>query len=199
MQDDKNKVETVLFTTGRLVTLDDLGRMCGLGSIGYLKEVLHGLKEDYSKRGNALEIFQEGDKWKLGIKKDYLYLTESLLTDCELDRPTQETLAVIAYKHPALQSEIIRIRGNGAYDHIAILKGLDFIVAEPSGRTKILKLTQKFYDYFDVVANQLRSKMGAVELTIPLNPENVVSISPPEPKEEASFSETTKDGTEDHV
>ena len=30
------------------------------------------------------------------------------------------------------------------------------------GRTRILKLTNKFYDYFDVVENQLRSKMQSV-------------------------------------
>ena len=58
-----------------------------------------------------------------------------------------------------MQSEIIRIRGNGAYDHIKILKELDFVTSEPSGRTSILRLTTKFYDYFDVVENQLRSKM----------------------------------------
>ncbi len=159
MQDDKNKVEAVLFTTGRFIGLEELSRLCGIGSLGYLKEVLSELRKDYEKRNGALEITEHGDKWKLNIRKDYLYLTEKLLSDTELDRPTQETLAVIAYKNPALQSEIIRIRGNTAYDHIKLLKELDFVTAEQSGRTFILKLTNKFYDYFDVVENQLKSKM----------------------------------------
>lgn len=159
MQDLKNKVEAVLFTTGRFIGLDELGRLCGIGSIGHLKDLLQDLKKDYEKKESALEIIEQGEKWKLNIRRDYLYLTENLLTDSELDRPTQETLAVIAYKNPALQSEIIKIRGNTAYDHIKILKELDFIAAEPSGRTFILKLTNKFFDYFDIVENQLRSKM----------------------------------------
>jgi segregation and condensation protein B len=159
MQEEKNKAETILFTTGKFIGLEELSKLCGIGSIGFLRDVLSQLTEDYKTKNGALEIVQQGDKWKLNVKKNYLYLTETLLTDSELDGATQETLAVIAYKNPALQSEIIKIRGNGAYDHIKILKELDFIGSEPLGRSKILKLTQKFYDYFDVVENQLKSKI----------------------------------------
>ncbi|MBS3152799.1 SMC-Scp complex subunit ScpB [Candidatus Woesearchaeota archaeon] len=162
MQEDKNKVETVLFTIGRFIELEELGKLCGMGSIGYLKDVLQELKKDYDVRSSALEIVEQGERWKLNIKRNYLYLTENLLTDSELDRPTQETLAIIAYKNPVSQSEIIKIRGNGAYDHVKLLKEFGFIVSEPMGRTRILKLTTKFYDYFDVVENQLRSKIQTI-------------------------------------
>jgi|SRR3989338_10729854 len=164
MQDTKNKIEAVMFTTGKFLDVEELAKLCGIGSIGHVKEALGSLRQDYEARNSALHILEQGNKFKLNIKKDYLYLTETLLTDSDLDKPTQETLAVIAYKNPAMQSEIIKIRGNGAYDHIKILKELDFVAVEPSGRTKILKLTSKFYDYFDVVEDQLRSKMQIAEL-----------------------------------
>jgi len=163
MQDDKNKAETVLFTTGRFLNLDEISKLSGIGSMGYLKELLEGLKKDYETRDGSLEIISQGEKWKINIRKEYLHLTENLLTDAELDRPTQETLAVIAYKNPAQQHEIIKIRGNKAYDHIGILKELDFVTSEPSGRSRLLKLTQKFYDYFDVVADQLKAKLKEAE------------------------------------
>ncbi len=163
MQDDKNKVETVLFTTGKFLNLDEISKLSGIGSVGYLKELLEGLKKDYEARNGSLEIIGQGEKWKINIRKEYMYLTENLLTDAELDRPTQETLAVIAYKNPAQQHEIIKIRGNKAYDHIGILKELDFVTSEPSGRSRLLKLTQKFYDYFDVVADQLKAKLKEAE------------------------------------
>src|SRR3989344_557428 len=160
MQDDKKKVETILFTTGKFIGLDELSKMSGIGSVGYLKDVLKKLEQDYlNKADSALEVIQQGEKWKLNIKKEYLYLTETLLTDSELDKGTQETLAIIAYKNPVLQSEIIKIRGNGAYDHIKILKELDFVITEITGRTRTIKLTQKFYDYFDIAENQLKEKM----------------------------------------
>jgi segregation and condensation protein B len=164
MQEDKNKVEAVLFTTGKFIGLDELSRMCGIGSMGHLKEVLIALQKDYENRNGSLEIINQGEKWKLNIRKQYLFLTESLLKDTEFDGATQETLAVIAYKNPALQSDVIKIRGNGAYDHIKILKDLDFITIEPFGRTKTIKLTQKFFDYFDVVENQLKSKFSNVQV-----------------------------------
>ncbi len=163
MDEDKNKVEAVLFTTGRFTDLEELSKLCGIGSVGYLKEVLQALDRDYQNRNGALEIIGQGSKFKLNIKKNYLYLTENMLSSAELDRPTQETLAVIAYKNPALQSEIIKIRGNTAYDHIKILRELDFVMTEPLGRSRIIKLTPKFYDYFDIVENELRSKLKGSE------------------------------------
>ena len=110
------------------------------------------------EKDSALEILNENDKWKLAIKKEYLYLTEKLLTDSELDRPTQETLAIVAYKNPVLQAEVIKIRGNKAYDHIKVLRDNNFVMSEKSGRTRLLKLTPKFFDYFDVVEDKLSLK-----------------------------------------
>src|SRR3989338_4439390 len=177
MQEDKNKVEAILFTTGRFIGLDEISKMTGIASVGYLKEVLFELVKDYKNKNCSLEITQQVDKWKLNIRKEYLHLTQSLLQEAEFDGATQETLAVIAYKNPALQSEIIKIRGNGAYDHIKLLKELDFIVSEPFGRSKIIKLTSKFFDYFDIVENQLKIKMDKVleEKTENVNSENISS------------------------
>lgn len=159
MQEDKNKVEAILFTVGRPLQLEEVGRMAGIGSLGYLKQVLNGLKEDYANKGGSLEIVDEKDKWRLNIRKNYLHLTETLLSDSELVKPVQETLAIIAYRQPAIQADVIHIRGNKAYDHIKVLKENGFLVTEKFGRTRILKLTQKFYDYFDVVEDQLRDKL----------------------------------------
>ena len=125
-----------------------------------MKELLELLRKRYDEADCSLCLVEQGGKWKLGLRKEYLYLTEKLLSEGELDKGTQETLAVIAFKQPVLQSEIIKIRGNGAYEHIKKLKDLEFISSEKSGRTRLLKLTGKFYDYFDVVADQLERKLS---------------------------------------
>lgn len=160
MEDIKNKVEAVLFTTGRSLTMQEISQLAGIGSIGLIKDVLTSLREEYGKRVTSLELINENDRWKLSLKRDYMYLTEKLLTDAELDRPAQETLAVIAFKQPVLQSDIIKIRGNTAYDHIKLLREEGFVLSDKSGRTRILKLAPKFYDYFDVVDDVLKSKMN---------------------------------------
>tara|TARA_Y100000034_G_scaffold26195_1_gene31276 strand:- start:56 stop:556 length:501 start_codon:yes stop_codon:yes gene_type:complete len=164
MQDNKNKIEAILFTTGRFLTIDEISRLVGIGSIGFIKQILDELKEDYSKRETALELINdEKSRWKLNIRKDYLYLTEELLSDAELDKPTQETLAIIAYRQPAIQSDVINYRGNKAYDHIRKLKEEGFVLSERFGRTKLLKLTQKFFDYFDIVEDELKEKLVVSE------------------------------------
>ena len=49
MQDLKNKIEAVLFTVGRFVSLDELSKLTGIASKGSLSEALGSLNEDYKK------------------------------------------------------------------------------------------------------------------------------------------------------
>ena len=157
MHDLKHKVEAVLFTTGKFLTAEEISNLSGLSN----EEVIQGISllfEDYSNRDTSLEIIKLGDKYKLNIKKEHLHITTKLLKDTELNKPTQETLALIAYKQPALQSLIIKMRGNTAYDHIKDLQQLEFVTSEKTGRTRTLKVTQKFYDYFDIVQDELKQK-----------------------------------------
>lgn len=159
MQEEKNRIETILFTTGRFMTLQEIAELCGI-EINLIKELVKELKKDYEVKEGPLTIFEENEKYKLSIKKKYNYLTTKLLDTAEMDKPTQETLAVIAYKQPAIQAEIIKIRGNKAYDHVNTLKELNFIISEKYGRTRLLKLTQKFFDYFDLIEDQLKEKFS---------------------------------------
>ena len=163
MQDIKNKIEAVLFTVGRNVGIDELSQLTGVASKGSLSDAVKSLIEDYKKREGSLEIIEENEKFKLNIKKEYLHVTTKLLDQTEFDKPTQETLALIAYKQPVIQSDIVKLRGNTAYDHISKLKEMDFVVSEKSGRTRLLKTTQKFYDYFDVVGVELKQKLENIQ------------------------------------
>ncbi|MDD5649939.1 MAG: SMC-Scp complex subunit ScpB [Candidatus Nanoarchaeia archaeon] len=156
--EDHNKIEAVLFATGKFLSINEIASMCGIGSVGIIKEILENLKREYEEKNTSLELVNDNEKWKLTIKKEYLYLTEKLLSDCEFDFPTQETLAMVAYKNPVLQCDIIKIRGNKAYDHIKMLKDEGFLVSEKSGRTRLLKLTPKFFEYFNVIEGNIKLK-----------------------------------------
>lgn len=156
--ENKNKVEAVLFITGRFLTVEEISSISAIKSNEFIQQALDELKQDYESRDTSLQLICYENKWKLNVKKDFLHVTDNLLSDSELDRPTQETLAIVAYKNPAMQAEVIKIRGNKAYDHIKLLKDEGFITSEKNGRTRLLKLTSKFFDYFDVVANNLKLK-----------------------------------------
>ena len=157
------KVEAILFITGRFMLPEEFLPYCHNISVQEIKTALEELKKEYDSKQTALEIFNESDKWKLGLKRSFNYLTSTLISDAELDRPTQETLAVIAYKQPMTQSEVIKLRGNKSYDHISKLKELDFIISEKFGRTRLLKLTQKFFDYFDIPDSSLKQEFQKIE------------------------------------
>ena len=163
MEEDLKKVEAVLFTTGRFMDIEEISKACGIGSVGYVKELIEKLKQEYSKRESALTVYEDGDKYKLNIKKDYGYLANKLVSSSEFDNPTTKTLAIIAYKQPVMQAEVIKIRGNKAYDHVQRLLESQLITSEKSGRTRILKLTQKFYDYFDTAEEKFREEFRNID------------------------------------
>jgi segregation and condensation protein B len=163
MEDVKNKVEAILFTTGRFLSVEDISTLTGISSFEQIKDALNNLMQEYNSRTSSLQIIQQGNQYKLTLKKDYMYLTTQLLRDTELNKPLQETLALIAYKQPALQSLIVKMRGNTAYEHIAKLTELEFIESEKHGRTRLLKTTPKFYEYFDIIDNELKEKLGQLE------------------------------------
>ncbi len=182
MQDIKNKIEAVLFMTGRAMTTEEIASFCNIGSIGVIQEAINSLLNDYSLRPSGLQIFLEEGRYRLNIKKEYNTLSTKLVSNCELDAPTQATLALIAYKQPSLQSDIIKMRGNTAYDHIHALKEMEFITTEKSGRTRKLKLAPKFFDYFDVVEETLKQKMTEIaerQSKLTEDPKKIEPISEP--------------------
>ena len=171
----KKKVEAILFTTGRFLTSEEISQHCNIAPVEKVKEVLEALSKHYVEKDSALEIVNEGDKWKLNIKKEHLHLTQRLLENAEMNVPIQETLAVVAYKQPSVQSDVVKVRGNKSYEHLSFLLDAGFITSEKFGRTKLLKLTEKFYDYFDVVHEQLSNKLKVVEEKVGEIPKEEIS------------------------
>lgn len=175
MEDNyKHKIEAVLFTIGKPVPIQRIAEVIGLGSIGIAKEKIEELIQEYRERDSALEIVQDNDNFRMTIKPHLLHLVKNLMSSTELDKPTQETLAVIAWKQPMLQADLVKIRGTSTYDHIKVLTEQGFITSEKSGRTRLIKLTQKFYDYFDTnreniqtVLQEVRNKIVIPEISEP--------------------------------
>ena len=163
IQNDKRKIEAVLFTTGRFMDTQEIANACEIGSIGYIKEQLLELMREYQEKNSALHIVEQDERFKLNIKKEYGHLANKLVSTNEFDNPTTKTLAIIAYKNPVLQSDIIKARGNKAYDHVKILQENGLVVSEKNGRTRLLKLTQKFYDYFDTADEAVKDVFKSVE------------------------------------
>lgn len=163
MEEIKKKIEAVLFATGRAMSIADLSKLCNVESETLIKDALEEMRKDFEERKSSLQIFGENDLWKLILKKEYHSLASNLLHKTELDKTLIETLGVIAWKQPILQSDVVKVRGTLTYEHIKLLKELDFVETEKFGRTRKLKLTGKFYDYFDISRDQLKEKFKGIK------------------------------------
>ncbi len=147
---EKNKIEAVLFSTGRRTSIEEISRMSGISDIELIKNALNELKAEYELRGSSLSLFEDAGKWKLNVKEHYQPIVQKIVSQTELDRPLMETLAVIAWKYPVVQSDVIKIRHNKAYEHLRRLEEEGFVTRQQFGRTRKITLSEKFFEYFDL-------------------------------------------------
>jgi len=146
----KDKVEAVIFSCGRKISVDEISMIMDYKSKEAIQESLKELQNEYHSRDGPLRIFKDEEGWQLTIKEEFLPLVKQINPNTEFSKQIMETLAVIAWKQPILQSEVISIRTPQAYNEIKELEKMGFITKEKYKRTFLIKLTQKFFDYFDL-------------------------------------------------
>ena len=153
----KNKIEALLFSSGRKMSVEELSRLSNART-GDIHNALTELKKEYDEKSSSVMIINEGDSWKLTVREQFLHLVQKIVTETELSKTIMETLAVIAFKYPIRQSDLIKIRTNKAYDHLKELEGLGYISRQKQGRTNLIKLTEKFFEYFDLPKDKLKDQ-----------------------------------------
>ncbi|KEF42791.1 MAG: transcriptional regulator [Cyanobium sp. CACIAM 14] len=149
------RLEAILYLKGRPLDLDELAAIAGIGreeaELGLIT-----LMADYAHRDTALEIHQEGRRYSLQLRSGLGDLVQDLLP-VDLSVAALRTLATIALKKRLLQSELVELRGSGAYDHIKELLAQDFIERrrQSDGRSYWLSLSEKFHRTFSLQAEDL--------------------------------------------
>src|SRR3989338_7030153 len=113
----KSKVEAVLFSVGHKISLDDISKLCRSTKEDVIT-ALNELKKEYEDKQSSLMIVEEGDFWKFTVRDHYTQIVRKIVTETELTKSVLETLAIIAFKYPILQSDLIKLRTNKAYDHL---------------------------------------------------------------------------------
>mgnify|MGYP001570464798 CR=1 FL=1 len=149
------KLEALLFSSGRKMSIEELSRLSN-AKTDDIKNALVELKTEYDDKNSSMMLINEGDSWKLAVREQFLPLVRNIVTETEMSKTIMETLAVIAFKYPIKQSELIKIRTNKAYDHLKGLEQMGYITRQKHGRTNLIKLTQKFFEYFDLPQEKLK-------------------------------------------
>jgi segregation and condensation protein B len=163
------RLEAILYLKGRPLSLGELAEIASV-SREDAEMALITLMADYAHRDTALEIHQDGQRYSLQLRESLGDLVQDLLP-IDLSTAALRTLATIALKKRLLQSDLVDLRGSGAYDHIKELLAQGFIERkrQSEGRSYWLSLSEKFHRTFSVRAEDLpspRSGEGAASQAV---------------------------------
>ena len=154
------RVEAVLYLKGKPISKKNLSEITNT-DINSIDNALKELKEKYSDKKSAIELNEVNNCYCLELKSTLNEFVEDLLPS-ELRTSELRTLATIAIKKKILQSDLIVLRGSGAYDHIRELTNKKFIIKrkQKDGRSFWLSLSEKFFQTF-AVSNEYLSQIGS--------------------------------------
>ena len=166
VKEDRSIIEAALYAVDRPLTLDELREILGTSSETYARKLMEELIAEYGKKGGPLVLTETAKgTFSLRLREEYMPKLEKMVPKAKLSRGALKTLAMIAYKQPVKQSEIANIVGTQAYEYVHKLADRKFVSAYASGRTKILKTTKEFAQYFGFEtdeASEIKEKMKSV-------------------------------------
>jgi len=147
-------LEAALYVAGRPLDLATLGHVIGTRSKRKVQRLARMLVEEYKRRNTALEVLELDDqRFVLQLKTNYSSRVRRLAVRPLLTDGPLKTLAYIAYRQPVMQTQVVGVRGSHAYGHIRQLSDIGLVDYEKKGKTKILRTTEYFADYFGLSHN----------------------------------------------
>ena len=196
LEDLERKVEAVLFASGKMLTVHELTQTLRLPDHRPVQRALRKLTRAYSGRRTALEVKRVGDGYALQLREEYVEAARPV-SPMEIPPRTLKVLTLVAYHQPVLQSLLVKMIGDSAYDEVQRLRDLNLVRADPKGSTLALSTTRAFADYFGIASTRpeeirrfLEKKLGVTPTTgmgetsgeapaAPAGPQGAVGSPPP--------------------
>jgi segregation and condensation protein B len=142
-------IAAALYVAGRPLDLKTLASVIKTRSSKVVQQLARTLKEEYNCRETCLEILElEDQRFVMQLKTEYSQRVQRLAIRPLLTTGPLKTLSYIAYRQPVPQKQVLNVRGSHIYSHLKQLEELGLITRERVGRTKVLRTTQLFADYF---------------------------------------------------
>ncbi len=145
-----SKIEAILYLKGKPLLIGEIAAVAKCDR-ATAEEGIIQLIDEYARRDSALEVIETPQGFSLQLRSDFHDLVQTLIP-VELGVGALRTLAAIALNSPMLQSDLINLRGSGAYQHVPELVELGFVRKQRSGETRSfsLEVTRKFHQYFQI-------------------------------------------------
>lgn len=172
----KTVLEGLIFVADEPLSLDKLKDAFGDGEVEgeELEEALEELCADWERLGRAFGPKRVAGGWQFRTKPEIAPYAMRLKGRApqKLSRAAMETLAVIAYRQPALRAEVEKVRGVDAGGVIKSLleKGLVRISGRKDnlpGRPMLYSTTAKFLEAFELPDLKSLPSMEEIERLCP--------------------------------
>lgn len=144
------KIEAILYLKGQPLSIAEIADYAGCDR-NTAESGLIELINDYAHRDSALEVVETPIGYSLQLRPGFQELVQTLIP-LELGVGALRTLAAIALKSPITQTEVVNLRGSGAYQHVQELVELGFVTKQrqADSRSSLLTVTVKFHQYFQL-------------------------------------------------
>ena len=148
---EKRLVESVLFSASKPISINEIKEATGLSPIK-IKRTIDELIEDYNitrKNDTSMEVVKAGDKFAMQVKNEFNDKSIKIAKP-EIEDNLLKTLTLIAFHQPLKQSNLRRMIGTKAYEHVDELAAKKLIHTKQHGTTEMLTTTKLFPEYFGI-------------------------------------------------
>ena len=148
-------VEAIIFAAGRPVKFEEIQETLGDTPKKNIEEAIEILEKEYSGNGKGIMLMEVAGGYQFSTIPEHIdWLKKFFISQrkYKFTKASLETLAIIAYKQPAMRIEIESIRGVnvGEVLHNLLEKGLIKIVGRKAlpGRPLLYGTTDRFLMHF---------------------------------------------------
>ncbi len=172
------EVEAVLFAAGKPLSAREIAAALSVDDPRPVQRAVRTLDETYQHRQSALEVRRVGDRYALQLQERFVPLVHAV-TPVEMAPRTLRALTLIAYHQPVLQSMLVRMIGDVAYEEVQHLRGLGLVRTEPKGSTLELSTTRRFAEYFGIPSGRPEEIRRLLEQKLGVAPAPTVPAAAP--------------------
>jgi segregation and condensation protein B len=142
----KEIIEAALFLSSKPMDIAKLVEITQVSS-SEIRKAIEELKEKYNEE-SGVKLVEHSNTYQLIVNPKVLPKVKNLSPYRDLSPGLLRALSIIAFKGPVKQSVLVNTIGNRAYEYVKELEKRGLISTRKAGRTKILKITKLFVDYF---------------------------------------------------
>jgi segregation and condensation protein B len=145
-----SQIEAILYLKGQPLDLTVIAECAGCDRDAAETATIE-LMDDYAHRDSALEVVETPQGYTLQLRGSFQALIDKMIPP-EIGTGALRTLAAIAIKGSISQTDLVELRGSGAYQHVQELVAVGFIRKrrQAGSRSSLLQVTDKFHRTYEL-------------------------------------------------